>query len=75
MSMSFEFNSEGFDKHSCQGHREGDWLIFECTECSYVRKWNQKTSEIKLVDSGDENALHSGVFEPVGLQSDKYNPN
>ncbi|MCB0559947.1 MAG: hypothetical protein H6573_05550 [Lewinellaceae bacterium] len=75
MSMNFEFHSEGFEKHSCQGRREGEWLIFECPECSYVRKWNPESNEMNLIDSGDENALHSGMFEPVGLQMSKLNPN
>ena len=73
--MHFEFHSEGLEKHSCQGRREGKWLIFECPECGYVRKWNQETNEMNLVDTGDENALHSGFFEPVGLQMSKMNPN
>ncbi|MCB0547407.1 MAG: hypothetical protein KDD19_07435 [Phaeodactylibacter sp.] len=73
--MHFEFHSEGLEKHSCQGRREGKWLIFECPECGYVRKWNQETNEMNVVNRGDENALHSGFFEPVGLQMSKMNPN
>lgn len=75
MYSNYEFNSEDFEKHTCQGRREGDWLIFECPECSYVRKWNPETSEMNLIDRGDENALHSGFFEPTGLQMSKINPN
>ncbi|MCB0587548.1 MAG: hypothetical protein KDD06_19805 [Phaeodactylibacter sp.] len=75
MPNHVEFHSEGFDKHACEGRREGDWYIFECPECSYIRKWNPTTNEMNLVDSGDENVLHNGWFKPVGLQADKYNPN
>ena len=75
MSKYLHLINENFAKHSCKGHREGDWLIFKCTECSYVRVWNTTTNEMKVTDDGNEYALHSGRFEPVGLQIEKYNPN
>jgi len=75
MSHHMNFQSEGFEKHTCKSRREGDWLIFECPQCDYVRKWNPTTSEMNLVDSGDENALHSGMHQPTGAQLEKYNPN
>jgi len=68
MSKHFEFNSKGFEKHACTGRREGEWLIFECPECGYVRKWNPKTHQMKVENHGDENALHAGSYEPTGLQ-------
>lgn len=75
MSQRIELNGEGFDKHVCRGSRDGEWLIFVCPECSYRREWNPQTNEMHLIDSGDENALHSGWFQPVGLQMEKMNPN
>lgn len=75
MSKYLQLPTENFAKHTCKGRREGNWLIFECSECSYVRIWNTVTNEMKVTDNGNENALHSGYHEPVGLQSDKYNPN
>lgn len=75
MAKFFELRTEGFNKHTCVARREGNWLIFECPECSYARRWNPATSEMKLVDSGDEAALHSGLFQPAGLQVEKLNPN
>ena len=75
MSKHFEFKSEGFEQHTCNGRREGEWLIFECPECGFVRKWNQKTNEMKVTNEGNLNALHKGMFQPVGLQMETYNPN
>ncbi|MCB0578033.1 MAG: hypothetical protein KDD10_01820 [Phaeodactylibacter sp.] len=75
MPKRFEFQSKGFEKHSCNSRREGPWLIFECPQCSYARKWNTATNEIKLLDSGAENTLHSGWHEPPGLQMEKLNAN
>lgn len=75
MPINFKFKSEGYERHSCRSRREGAWLIFECPECSYVRKWNLESNKMKLENEGNRYALHNGSFEPVGLQSDKYNPN
>ena len=63
-----------FDDHNCDSRREGDWLIFECQKCTYVRKINFKTREMK-VTHGDPTALHRGFRKPVGIQPGKINLN
>lgn len=73
--MHFELNSEDLEKHVCQSSRQGDVLIFKCPDCGYIRHWDQKTHQIRLVNKGNENALHSGFYEPVGLQMNNMNPN
>jgi|ABPW01.1.fsa_nt_gi hypothetical protein len=75
MKMRFLSEEDGFERHTCKGRKEGDWVIFECPDCNYVRKWNLKTDEMKVVDRGNESALHSGFIEPTGLQLDKLSPN
>ena len=75
MSPYMEFQTEGFDRHTCTARKEGDWIVFECPECGYVRKMHRKTNEIKLVNRGDKNALHSGSYKPVGLQPEQINLN
>ncbi len=75
MSKYFELRTEGFEKHSCESRREGDWFIFECPDCNYIRRWNPKTKEMKVTGDSDENILHSGRYEAPGLQIDTYNPN
>ncbi len=73
--MKFRFLSEGFEKHTCVSTKKGDWFIFKCPECGYVRKWNPTTQITKVVKKGNENALHRGNHEPEGMQLDKLNPN
>ena len=75
MSKYLEFPSEGVEKHTCEGRREGEWLIFECPQCGYVRQWNQTTNEMKVTEQGNPMVLHNGMFQPVGLQLETYNPN
>lgn len=72
---SYYFRSEGLERHVCTSKKKGDWIFFSCSECDYLRKMNPFTNEIKLLNPGDENALHQGMHAPVGLQAEKLNPN
>ena len=70
--MQYEYiGPDGFERHNCNATRDGDWFIFKCTTCGYHREWNHKTKEMNIVNSGDENALHSGRYEPPAVQMDK----
>ena len=64
----------GYDEHSCTSERKGDWIIFKCPQCDYVRKMNYKTGEMK-VKGGNLTTLHKGFHVPVGLQPDKLGMN
>ena len=72
---SYEFKSEGFERHTCNSSKEGEWIIFQCPKCGYVSKMNPRTHEMKVIDIGDETVLHSGMHVPIGIQPDKYHPN
>lgn len=74
MSMKIKSLDFGHEKHSCTSERKGDWIIFTCPECDYVRKLNFKTSEMK-VTGGTMTALHSGFHVPVGIQPETLNMN
>ena len=64
MNISEFRNAEdGFEKHECISYQIGDWLIFTCQKCDYVRKFNWKTREMK-VSGGDMNTLHNGFHAP-----------
>ena len=52
------------ERHVCQSWQEGDWVIFRCTECYFKRKLNWKTGEVKLINPGQFDALHSGMNIP-----------
>lgn len=62
------------NKHQCESRRDGDWIIFSCSQCDYVRKINYKTNKME-VTGGNATTSHSGFHIPVGLQPEKYNPN
>ncbi len=63
-----------FEQHACTSKKEGDWIIFECSQCDYVRKLNYKTREMK-VSGGSMTTVHSGFHVPVGLQPGKLGMN
>ena len=67
---------EGTDatKHHCQSYQKGDWIIFFCTECDYIRKRNWKTGEMRT-SGGDITVLHSGFHIPDDKKHLMYVPN
>lgn len=70
-SRSLDFGQE---KHVCTSERKGEWLIFKCPKCDYVRKMNMKTNKME-VSGGDMTTIHSGFHVPVGLQPNRLNMN
>ena len=74
MSMKIRSLDFGSEKHTCTSERQGDWIIFKCPECDYVRKLNYKTREMK-VSGGNMTTLHSGFHIPTGIQPEKLNMN
>lgn len=46
--------------HECHSHREGDWMVFICSQCNYIRQVNFKTGKMKST-GGDENIIHQGI--------------
>lgn len=53
--------SDNIPRHKCVGAREGDFLIFKCTECDYVRTINTKTGKSSTINSSLE-ILHEGTL-------------
>ena len=62
--IEFNFNNDNVSRHQCIGVREGDWLIFKCSECDYIRKVNTKTGKSKTYNSNFE-VLHQGTFNDL----------
>ena len=61
--------------HECTAERVGDWVVFTCPHClDYERRINLKTGDMKT-HAPYNTIKHSGMFAPVGLQPEKYNPN
>lgn len=63
------------DLHQCKSKMEGDWILFDCSACSYQRKINWKTREMKVQEGEDPFIRHSGSHAPSVFQNDLYNPN
>jgi len=61
-----KFTDDNIQRHKCKGEREGDWLIFRCTSCDYIRKINTKTGKSQTVNSSFE-ILHEGTFSSPEL--------
>lgn len=57
---------EEFEQHECEGVREGNWIVYRCSQCSYERRFNQRTGKME-VTPGNPDALHRGEYRPVGL--------
>ncbi len=64
--LELKFTDDNIPRHKCQGVREGDWLIFKCTSCNYLRKINTKTGKSETVNSSFE-ILHEGTFSALEM--------
>lgn len=68
------FGQDHFKKHKCTSIRTKNWFIFKCPHCAYERKINRHTNEM-IVKPGDPEALHEGVYVPVGINLNTLNAN
>jgi len=59
--LEIKFSDDNNPRHKCVGVREGEWLIFKCTSCNYIRKINTKTGKSQTENSSFE-ILHEGTF-------------
>lgn len=74
MNLKLEIN-DGELRHNCQGHQEGDWLVFTCSLCKdYERRINYKTGEMKTRAGENPEMLHIGTFQPEGLSWESKDP-
>jgi hypothetical protein len=49
------------DIHHCTSHREGDWVVWRCPQCSdYERRMNWQTGEMNI-RRGHSSAQHTGM--------------
>ncbi len=61
--INFNLPDSQKTSHECNSHKEGDWMIFICPHCDYVRQINYKTGKMKT-SGGDDNIIHHGVQAP-----------
>ncbi len=50
------------ESHKCEAVRDGDWVIFRCSQCvGYERRMNWRTREMH-VENSQPNVNHSGFY-------------
>ena len=64
-----EFSGDGHKVHKCKGIRDGDWIVFTCSECGFELRDNWRTGKMRT-KTGNFNARHSGFFaDPMYLDA------
>lgn len=48
-------------EHVCTAWREGNKLVFSCPDCAYLSIWYLHSGEVKTLNYGNEDVLHSGI--------------
>ncbi len=48
-------------RHNCHATREGDWVIYRCSDCDYEMHDNLKTGETRILNS-DPIYTHRGEY-------------
>ncbi|HHH49939.1 MAG TPA: hypothetical protein ENK52_03050 [Saprospiraceae bacterium] len=64
-----ELRDSGFEKHICKSKLQGNWIVWKCPQCDYVRRFNYKTKKM-LVKGGRMEVMHSGQHAPTGIDLD-----
>ncbi len=65
--INFNLPNSQNPMHECHSHQEGDWMIFICSQCNYMRQINYKTGKM-TVKRGEKNVIHHGVQTPMDLE-------
>jgi hypothetical protein len=75
-SFNVDFNSTKEGRHTCVGHREGDWVIFTCPICKdYEKRYNLITGKLITKSDPDNEYIHQGSHAPVKIEPNKYSQN
>jgi hypothetical protein len=76
MQIQFEQQAPDCVYHTCQGHREGDWIVFTCIQCTdYEQRINFKTKERTVAPAADPTIFHQGNYMPPVLEEADLLPN
>lgn len=55
------------ERHTTTTKQEGNTITFACPLCDYVRTMDKETGELKLINPGNPEVLHSGMAYPIGI--------
>jgi len=64
--FEIKFTGDNVPRHNCVGVKDGDWIIFKCSKCDYIRKLNIRTGKSKTYNSSFE-ILHEGSFSETEM--------
>ncbi len=70
MEKHIDLSKQNHERHECQSELDGDWIVFTCEKCDYVREINWKSGEMN-VSGGDLNVMHEGAHFPMGINPDE----
>ena len=59
--INLQFKTDDENRHNCTGVKDGDWVIFKCNQCDYIRSMNLKTGK-SSTQGGSWEILHEGNF-------------
>ena len=51
------------ERHKCESHRHGDWIIYTCPKCDYELRENWRTGKLQIRNP-KINIRHSGNYFP-----------
>ena len=63
LKMDFENNDQNVH-HVCNASRDGDWIVYQCPKCDYVRREHIETDE-SVVENIKAHIHHSGFYVPL----------
>ncbi len=67
-------HSNGFEHHQCESYRDGDWIIYTCSQCNYELKEHWETGEISVTNA-HPHIRHSGSYFPPSYKMALENRN
>lgn len=72
-SIRFTSSSER-ERHECEAHRIGDWIVYDCPRCDYELKKNLKTGQL-FVQNVKRDIEHSGSYAPPRYKQPSWSLN
>jgi len=62
------------ERHNCESHRNGDWIIYTCPKCDYELRENWRTGKLQI-SNPKINIRHSGNYFPYEYKEAFENQN
>jgi len=75
-AFNMAFNKTSGIEHTCESHRDGDWIIYTCPhpQCDFEMRENWCTGEL-IVKNSKARINHSGSYFPDEYKDSFENQN